>query len=181
MKKKSMANMSDFSDFNSTAYNSRAANELADLSTIIRDAGKSVLSDINPDVAKDYASIKSAYAETMQGILPTNIEGLVKNGKKGMYEQLGRLISSSGSESQLRSMMNSIRTAHKELVKSGKKPEPLDDLLDAMKSGFLTQYMPKLVSGGFEVIEISNVSPAVCKAKRSGKAKYYSRERCAKG
>lgn len=167
--KKSMANMSKFSDFNSKSYNSLAANELAGLSTIIRDAGKSVLKDINPDVAKDYASIKSAYAETMQGILPTNIEALVKNGKIGMYEQLGRLVSSSGSEAQLKSMMNSIRTAHKELVKAGKNPEPLNELLDAMKSGFLTQYMPKIVSGGFEVGRYKSLAEQFAKPKEAAR------------
>ena len=100
--RKLMSEMSKFSDFNSNSFNSTAARELSDLSTVIRDATKGILKDLDPKAAEEYSSIKSAYAETLNGIIPTNMETLVKNGKKQMFDGLGRLISTSGSEAQLK-------------------------------------------------------------------------------
>jgi hypothetical protein len=169
--KKIMSDMGTFSDFNSTKFNSVAARELSELSTAIRNSTTSILQKVNPDAARDYASIKTAYAETIQGIIPENIEGLVKGGKIGMYERLGRLVSMSGSEAQLKSMMNSIKVAHRELQKAGKDPEPLDDLMNAMKSGFLTQYIPRLVSGGFDIGKYSGLSAQFSKPKEAARLK----------
>ena len=167
--RKLMSEMSKFSDFNSNSFNSTAARELSDLSTVIRDATKGILKDLDPKAAEEYSSIKSAYAETLNGIIPTNMETLVKNGKKQMFDGLGRLISTSGSEAQLKSMMNSIKVAHAELVRAGKNPEPLENLLNSMKSGFLTQYMPKLISGEFDVRRYSGLAEQFAKPKEAAR------------
>ena len=62
-------------------------------------------------------------------------------------------------------MMNSIKVAHAELVRAGKNPEPLENLLNSMKSGFLTQYMPKLISGEFDVRRYSGLAEQFAKPK----------------
>ena len=89
--KKLMRDMRKFSDLNSKSYNNEAARELSEMSDLIRMAVQRELKRIDPKAAAEYAAVKKAYGETIEGILPTNLKNMVNNAKGGQYAALGSL------------------------------------------------------------------------------------------
>lgn len=150
--KKLMSDMREFSDLNSKAYNNQAATDLAQLSKMIRMAVQRELKRIDPSAAAEYASIKKAYGETIEGILPTNLKNMVNNAKGGQYAALGQLAATSGSLDNLNSMLKSLKTSHATIRKAGGTPSvPLDEAMAKLQEGYLKQLMPEIGSGGFDI------------------------------
>ncbi len=150
--KKLMSDMRQFSDLNSKAYNNQAAKDLAKLSEMIRMAVQRELKRIDPAAAAEYASIKKAYGETIEGILPTNLKNMVNNAKGGQYAALGQLAATSGSLDNLNSMLKSLKTSHATIRKAGGTPPvPLDEAMAKLQEGYLKQLMPEIGSGGFDI------------------------------
>jgi hypothetical protein len=150
--KKLMKEMNKFSELGGNSYNSEAARELAQLSDLIRTAVQRELQRINPTAAAEYAAVKRAYGETIEGILPTNLKNIVANAKQGEYAALGQIAASSGSLDKLNSMMKSIKTSHAEIVKAGGKPPiPLDEAMEKLQEGYLRQLIPDLGTEAFDI------------------------------
>ena len=150
--KKLMKEMNKFSELGGNSYNSEAARELAQLSDLIRTAVQRELQRINPTAAAEYAAVKRAYGETIEGILPTNLKNIVANAKQGEYAALGQIAASSGSLDKLNSMMKSIKTSHAEIIKAGGTPPiPLDEAIEKLQEGYLKQLMPDLGTEAFDI------------------------------
>jgi len=150
--KKLMKEMNKFSELGGNSYNSEAARELAQLSDLIRTAVQRELQRINPTAAAEYAAVKRAYGETIEGILPTNLKNIVANAKQGEYAALGQIAASSGSLDKLNSMMKSIKTSHAEIIKAGGTPPiPLDEAMEKLQEGYLKQLMPDLGTEAFDI------------------------------
>lgn len=150
--KKLMKEMNKFSELGGNSYNSEAARELAKLSDLIRTAVQRELQRINPTAAAEYAAVKRAYGETIEGILPTNLKNIVANAKQGEYAALGQIAASSGSLDKLNSMMKSIKTSHAEIIKAGGTPPiPLDEAMEKLQEGYLKQLMPDLGTEAFDI------------------------------
>lgn len=150
--KKLMKEMNKFSELGGNSYNSEAARELAQLSDLIRTSVQRELQRINPTAAAEYAAVKRAYGETIEGILPTNLKNIVANAKQGEYAALGQIAASSGSLDKLNSMLKSIKTSHAEIIKAGGTPPiPLDEAIEKLQEGYLKQLMPDLGTEAFDI------------------------------
>ena len=150
--KKLMKEMNKFSELGGNSYNSEAARELAQLSDLIRTSVQRELQRINPAAAAEYAAVKRAYGETIEGILPTNLKNIVANAKQGEYAALGQIAASSGSLDKLNSMMKSIKTSHAEIIKAGGTPPiRLDEAMEKLQEGYLKQLMPDLGTEAFDI------------------------------
>jgi len=170
--KKLMRDMRKFSDLNSDSYNNEAARDLAKMSEMIRMAVQRELKRIDPKAAAEYASIKKAYGQTIEGILPTNVKGLVENAKGGQYAALGQLAASSGSLDNLNSMIKSLRTSHATIRKAGGTPPvSLDEAMSKLQEGYLKQLMPELGSGTFDIQKFKKLAARFEKGKESEKLK----------
>jgi hypothetical protein len=168
--KKLMSDMSQFSDLNSKAYNNQAAKDLAQLSEMIRMAVQRELKRIDPKAASEYAAVKKAYGETIEGILPTNLKNMVDNAKAGHYAALGELAASSGSLDKLNSMLKSLRTSHAEIRKAGGTPPvALDEALGKLQEGYLIALMPQLRQGGFDIAKYKSLASRFEKGKETEK------------
>lgn len=168
--KKLMSDMSQFSDLNSKAYNNQAAKDLAQLSEMIRMAVQRELKRIDPKAAAEYASVKKAYGETIEGILPTNLKNMVDNAKAGHYAALGELAASSGSLDKLNSMLKSLKTSHAEIRKAGGTPPvALDEALSKLQEGYLIALMPQLREGGFDIAKYKGLAARFEKGKEAEK------------
>lgn len=170
--KKLMKEMRKFSDLNSDSYNSEAARDLAQLSDMIRMAVQRELKRIDPKAAAEYASIKSAYGETIEGILPTNVKGLIENAKGGQYAALGQLAASSGSLDNLNSMIKSLKTSHAAIRNAGGTPPvSLDEAMAKLQEGYLKQIMSKLGSGTFDIQSYKTLAARFERGKEAEKLK----------
>jgi len=170
--KKLMRDMKKFSDLNSDSYNNEAARDLAQMSEMIRMAVQRELKRIDPKAAAEYAAIKKAYGETIEGILPTNVKGLVENAKAGQYAALGQLAASSGSLDNLNSMIKSLRTSHAAIRKAGgTPPASLDEAMAKLQEGYLKQLMPTLGSGDFDIQKFKKLAAQFERGKDSEKLK----------
>jgi hypothetical protein len=168
--KKLMSDMSQFSDLNSKSYNNQAAKDLAQLSEMIRMAVQRELKRIDPKAAAEYAAVKKAYGETIEGILPTNLKNMVNNAKAGHYASLGELAASSGSLDKLNSMLKSLKTSHAEIRKAGGTPPvALDEALSKLQEGYLIALMPQLRQGGFDIAKYKGLAARFEKGKESEK------------
>lgn len=170
--KKLMRGMRKFSDLNSNSYNSQAARELAEMSEMIRMAVQREIKRLDPAAAAEYAAVKKSYGETIEGILPTNIKGLVENAKGGQYAALGQLAASSGSLDNLNSMIRSLKASHATIRKAGGTPPiPLDEAMAKLQEGYLKQLMPSLGSGGFDIQTYKKLAARFEKGKDAEKLK----------
>lgn len=170
--KKLMREMRKFSDLNSNSYNSQAARELAEMSEMIRMAVQREIKRLDPAAAAEYAAVKKSYGETIEGILPTNIKGLVENAKGGQYAALGQLAASSGSLDNLNSMIRSLKASHATIRKAGGTPPiPLDEAMAKLQEGYLKQLMPSLGSGGFDIQTYKKLAARFEKGKDAEKLK----------
>ena len=170
--KKLMREMRKFSDLNSNSYNSQAARELAEMSEMIRMAVQREIKRLDPAAAAEYAAVKKSYGETIEGILPTNIKGLVENAKGGQYAALGQLAASSGSLDNLNSMIRSLKASHATIRKAGGTPPiPLDEAMAKLQEGYLKQLMPSLGSGGFDIQAYKKLAARFEKGKDAEKLK----------
>lgn len=170
--KKLMREMRKFSDLNSNSYNSQAARELAEMSEMIRMAVQREIKRLDPAAAAEYAAVKKSYGETIEGILPTNIKGLVENAKGGQYAALGQLAASSGSLDNLNSMIRSLKASHATIKKAGGTPPiPLDEAMAKLQEGYLKQLMPSLGSGGFDIQTYKKLAARFEKGKDAEKLK----------
>lgn len=168
--KKLMKDMRKFSDLNSDSYNNEAARDLAQMSEMIRMAVQRELKRIDPKAAAEYAAVKKAYGETIEGILPTNLKNMVNNAKGGQYAALGGLAASSGSLDKLNSMLKSLRTSHAEIRKAGGTPPvALDEALSKLQEGYLIALMPELRQGGFDIAKYKNLAARFEKGKEAEK------------
>lgn len=170
--KKLMKDMKKFSDLNSDSYNNEAARDLAQLSEMIRMAVQRELKRIDPKAAAEYASVKKAYGETIEGILPTNLKNMVNNAKGGQYAALGSLAATSGSLDNLNSMLKSLRASHAEVLKAGGTPPvPLDEALAKLQEGYLVQLMPNLRQGDFDIQKFKTLAARFERGKDAEKLK----------
>jgi hypothetical protein len=170
--KKLMRDMRKFSDLNSNSYNNEASRELAEMSEMIRMAVQRELKRLDPTAAAEYAAVKKAYGQTIEGILPTNIKGLVENAKAGQYAALGQLAASSGSLDNLNSMIKSLRTSHATIRKAGgTPPTSLDEAMAKLQEGYLKQLMPELGSGTFDIQKFKKLAARFERGKDSEKLK----------
>lgn len=170
--KKLMRDMRKFSDLNSSSYNNEASRELAEMSEMIRMAVQRELKRLDPTAAAEYAAVKKAYGQTIEGILPTNIKGLVENAKAGQYAALGQLAASSGSLDNLNSMIKSLRTSHATIRKAGgTPPTSLDEAMAKLQEGYLKQLMPELGSGTFDIQKFKKLAARFERGKDSEKLK----------
>lgn len=168
--KKLMQDMRKFSDLNSNAYNNEAARDLAQMSEMIRMAVQRELKRIDPKAAAEYAAVKKAYGETIEGILPTNLKNMVDNAKAGHYAALGELAASSGSLDKLNSMLKSLRTSHAEILKAGGTPPvALNEALSKLQEGYLIALMPQLRQGGFDIAKYKGLAARFEKGKEAEK------------
>lgn len=168
--KKLMQDMRKFSDLNSNSYNNEAARDLAQLSEMIRMAVQRELKRIDPKAAAEYAAVKKAYGETIEGILPTNLKNMVDNAKAGHYAALGEMAASSGSLDKLNSMLKSLRTSHAEIRKAGGTPPvALDEALSKLQEGYLIALMPQLREGGFDIAKYKGLAARFEKGKEAEK------------
>lgn len=170
--KKLMRDMRKFSDLNSNSYNSEASRELAEMSEMIRMAVQREIKRLNPAAAAEYAAVKKAYGETIEGILPSNIKGLVESAKAGQYAALGQLAASSGSLDNLNSMIKSLRTSHAAIRKAGgTPPASLDEAMAKLQEGYLKQLMPTLGSGDFDIQKFQKLASRFERGKDAEKLK----------
>lgn len=170
--KKLMRDMRKFSDLNSNSYNSEAARELAEMSEMIRMAVQREIKRLDPAAAAEYAAVKKAYGETIEGILPSNIKGLVESAKAGQYAALGQLAASSGSLDNLNSMIKSLRTSHAAIRKAGgTPPASLDEAMAKLQEGYLKQLMPTLGSGDFDIQKFQKLASRFERGKDAEKLK----------
>lgn len=170
--KKLMRDMRKFSDLNSNSYNSEASRELAEMSEMIRMAVQREIKRLNPAAAAEYAAVKKAYGETIEGILPSNIRGLVESAKAGQYAALGQLAASSGSLDNLNSMIKSLRTSHAAIRKAGgTPPASLDEAMAKLQEGYLKQLMPTLGSGDFDIQKFQKLASRFERGKDAEKLK----------
>ena len=170
--KKLMKQMNKFSELGGNSYNSEAARELAQLSDLIRTSVQRELQRINPTAAAEYAAVKRAYGETIEGILPTNLKNIVANAKQGEYAALGQIAASSGSLDKLNSMMKSIKTSHAEIIKAGGTPPiPLDEAMEKLQEGYLKQLMPDLGSEAFDIQSYKKLAARFERGKDAEKLK----------
>lgn len=170
--KKLMQDMRKFSDLNSNSYNNEAARDLAQMSEMIRMAVQRELKRIDPKAAAEYAAVKKAYGETIEGILPTNLKNMVNNAKAGQYAALGGLSASSGSLDNLNAMLKSLKTSHAEILKAGGTPPvPLNEALAKLQEGYLVQLMPQLRQGGFDISKYKTLAARFEKGKEAEKLK----------
>lgn len=156
--RKLMGQMSKFSDLKSGQFNAEAARDLAQLSSEIRKAVSRELGRINPQLAKEYSSIKAAYGEAIEGILPTNLNTFITKAKGGDYGRLGEIASISGSIDQLSRMMKALETSHAQMRKAGKEVpvESIQVIRDKMRSGFLRNVFPDIGSETFDIKRYAN-------------------------
>ena len=170
--KKLMKDMRKFSDLNSDSYNNEAARDLAKMSEMIRMAVQRELKRIDPSAAAEYAAVKKAYGETIEGILPTNVKSLVENAKAGQYAALGGLAASSGSLDNLNSMIKSLRTSHAAIRKTGgTPPASLDEAMAKLQEGYLKVLMPELGSGTFDIQKFKKLAARFERGKDAEKLK----------
>jgi hypothetical protein len=170
--KKLMRDMRKFSDLNSNSYNNEAARELAEMSDLIRMAVQRELKRIDPKAAAEYAAVKKAYGETIEGILPTNLKNMVNNAKGGQYAALGSLAATSGSLDNLNSMLKSLRVSHAEIRKAGGTPPvALEEALAKLQEGYLVQLMPQLRQGGFDIAKFKTLAARFERGKDAEKLK----------
>lgn len=170
--KKLMRDMRKFSDLNSNSYNNEASRELAEMSEMIRMAVQRELKRLDPAAAAEYAAVKKAYGETIEGILPNNIKSLVENAKAGQYAALGQLAATSGSLDNLNSMIKSLKTSHATIRKAGGTPPvSLDEAMAKLQEGYLKQIMPTLGSGGFDIQSYKKLAARFERGKDAEKLK----------
>jgi hypothetical protein len=157
--KKLMRDMSKFSDVKSNAYNSNASRDLAELSNRIRLAVSRELGRIDPKVAKEYSSIKTGYAQAIEGVLPKNLDVFIRSANEGYYERLGTIASTTGSADQLQRMMASLSSSHAQITKAGGElpVESLDVIKDKIRAGFLRNQFSELGSDAvFDISKYAN-------------------------
>lgn len=93
--------------------------QLRELSDTLKEGIQRAISTIDPKAASDYMQLKKAYAENMDGLLPTINSTMLSgigSGKRGT-EVLGRMLVTARSPEKIEAFMKSIDTAYSELGK----------------------------------------------------------------
>jgi hypothetical protein len=116
--------------------------QLRELSDTLKEGIQKAISTIDPEAASDYMQLKKAYAENMDGLLPTinsTILSGIASGKRGT-EVLGRMLVTAKSPEKIEAFMKSIDTAYAQTGKdtaSGLTFKTAEEAKQAIKASFL--------------------------------------------
>jgi len=148
-------------DRNSPLYNSDASFQLADLSSSLRDTMVDSLGRINPDVASKFSSLKSAYSEGYDNLLPAINKNFINAAGKNDFKTMGSILTNASNPSSIRAWFKSIDTAFEEAGKSGADLafKSADEAKDAIRSTFIREQFSGIDEpGGFAINKYSDLA-----------------------
>lgn len=113
--------INELGDFNSKMYNGKAAAELADLSSKMRDAISSEIYRLDPKLGKKYATAKQGYSQGIAELLPEMNKSMLTQGTKDNFDLIGQSLIGVSNTSKATAMMNSIRRSYSAAKQAGIK------------------------------------------------------------
>lgn len=162
--KKIAEDIRGFSNPNLTkVYNPKAAQELGELTAVLKESFINTLKQTDPKAAKDYKALKEAYSSGMKGMLPEINKGFVVGASKDNFNALGKMLNSGVNSSQARSMLASIDESYKQIGKGTKEVQSLPfataaEARDAVKQSYLTALMPKINDEAFKINDYASLA-----------------------
>lgn len=146
--------------------------DLTSLANALQEALEPTLKRVDPKAAEDYRSLKTAYKEGLEALVPPVNMGDIKQAGAGYFEAAGRTLIEGASKSQVDAYLNTIRRSYAELRKAGGDVKGLDyknadEAIAALRRGYVEQLMPNLNSPKFDIDDYKRL--AVESEKRSVK------------
>lgn len=142
--------------FGSDVYNKTASRELAELSSQVRDSIASAIGQVDPKAAAKYLKAKNAYAKGIDELLPEINSKMLSQASKDSFDQIGTLLTSAGSVSKVKALMNSINRAYSTAKQAGKKDLPFASAAEA-RTAVKQSYLADLFKGvDGETLDIAN-------------------------
>jgi|DEB0MinimDraft_6_1074348.scaffolds.fasta_scaffold04226_6 hypothetical protein len=148
--------MKRFGDIRSPNYNTAVDKQMGELQNNIKQGILDILRKTDPEAAKSYEVLKNTYSETMKGILPVINANIVKSAEKGVYDSIGKLLTTSSSVSKINAMLASIDNAYAQLAKTKQINNEIPygsakEAKNAIRQSFLKNLIPKMDSPDFDI------------------------------
>lgn len=148
--------MKRFGDIRSPNYNTAVDKQMGELQNSIKQGILDILRKTDPEAAKSYEVLKNTYSETMKGILPVINSNIIKSAEKGVYDSIGKLLTTSTSVSKINAMLASIDNAYAQLAKGKQLPSEIPygsakEAKNAIRQSFLKNLIPKIDSPDFDI------------------------------
>tara|TARA_R100000951_G_scaffold64274_1_gene54295 strand:+ start:1294 stop:3339 length:2046 start_codon:yes stop_codon:yes gene_type:complete len=144
------------------SFNPDAERQLTALAKDMREATYNSLKKVNPKLASQYKTMKDAYSEGIQGLLPEINSNFVDQAAKGNYSALGNTLANAGNASQILAFKKSMQEAFKQIEKSGAKTAgqfiAYEEAEALLKKGFLEKLFPELSTEAFNIDKYSNLA-----------------------
>ncbi len=148
--------MKRFGDIRSPNYNTAVDKQMGELQNSIKQGILDILRKTDPEAAKSYEVLKNTYSETMKGILPAINANIVKSAEKGVYDSIGKLLTTSTGVSKINAMLASIDNAYAQLAKTKQINNEIPygsakEAKNAIRQSFLKNLIPKIDSPDFDI------------------------------
>ena len=148
--------MKRFGDIRSPNYNTAVDKQMGELQNSIKQGILDILRKTDPEAAKSYEVLKNTYSETMKGILPVINSNLIKSAEKGVYDSIGKLLTTSTNVSKINAMLASIDNAYAQLAKGKQLPSEIPygsakEAKNAIRQSFLKNLIPRIDSPDFDI------------------------------
>lgn len=144
------------------SFNPDAERQLTALASEMREATYNALKKVDPKLASQYKTMKEAYAEGIQGLLPEINSNFVTQAAKGNYAALGNTLAGAGNASQVLAFKKSMREAFKQIEKSGAGTAgqfiAYEEAEALLKKGFLEKLFPDLGTETFSIDNYRNLA-----------------------
>lgn len=155
--------MKKFGDIKSPNYNNTVDKQMGELQNNIKQGILDILRKTDPEAAKSYEVLKNTYSETMKGLLPEINASVIKSGEKGLYDSIGKLLTTNSNVSKINAMLASIDNAYAQLAKTKQLNNEIPygsakEAKNAIRQSFLKNIMPNIDSPDFDISTYANLA-----------------------
>lgn len=151
LEKKIVDDISQFGNLDAGVYNTVVERQLTQLSKSLRESMARALNRASPGAGDALSSLKKSYADGIEGILPVINKRFINQATKDNFNSLGRMLTQTGNQSQIKKFMDSIDTAYDEIGKvmsrEGAESAPFlsaSDAKNAIRQSFLRDTFPNI-------------------------------------